>query len=724
MASTRLGQVSSRQKLEDERRLPFSVDAALLRELGERIVGRPYIALAELIKNAYDADATEVELMVEPERLVVADNGHGMTPAAFEDRWMRVGSPHKEEERVSPDLKRPMTGSKGIGRLSAQFLGNELQLWTQASRNPQLYASIDWRTAQRQKLITEAKARVGSMPQSERRAFPRKLAHGTIVEIDSLNQTWGAEDLRGLAQEVWALQPPFSPSRGGFEIKLDTPDQRAAETFQSQVSAYLDVWYARIKGQLARDPSGSSGHLNAELEFYDGERHRFDMKVDPCRVHHAAIEIRVYYLKYRQSHNLSVGDLRKYFNKWGGVHVYDSGFRLPYYGPDVDWLEIEMDHSHRLSKSKLLPASEQVRNGMRFLPTNSRVFGEIKVSTNEELNHQRKKSRPGEVLQIQASRDRLVGNQAYDDLKSAVRTTLDWYANREAARVHRSREQPGEAERVSTATETLDDVVESLEPKLGKRDYGALTSAVQNVRSAEHAESAKRERQTRLMASLASAGAASLAYEHEIGKQFRRLERIERSLKRRAKEDADLAPLARELNAWLKQAKRARSLFSPLLDEERRETAKALPGAKTIKQLASDLELILEGVPVGIDVEPNLFLPTARYSEWSAIFQNAFANAVSALRGKADPLIRISGGTVGRNCQIRIEDNGRGVDLDEAERLFAPFERGDPNEVGSGTGLGLAIIQMLAEAIGIKVAFVKPKEDMSTSLGISWRPSK
>lgn len=723
MASTRLSQVNPRQKIEDERHLPFSVDAALLRELGERIVGRPYIALAELIKNAYDADATEVELTVEPERLLVTDNGHGMTPAAFEDRWMRVGSPRKEAERVSPKLKRPMTGSKGIGRLSAQFLGNELQLWTQASRNPQLYASINWRSAQRQKLITEAKALVGSIPRSEYRTFPRQLSHGTIVEIDSLNQSWGAEDLRGLAQEVWALQPPFSQSRGGFEIKLETPDQQAAESFQSQVSAYLDVWYARIKGQLARDPSGSSGHLKAELEFYDGERHRLDMKVDPCRVHQAAIEIRVYYLKYRQSHNLSVRDLRRYFNQWGGVHVYDSGFRLPYYGPDVDWLEIEMDHSHRLSKSKLLPASEQVRNGMRFLPTNSRVFGEIKVSTNEELNHQ-PNSRPGEVLQIQASRDRLVGNQAYDDLKGAVRTTLDWYANREAARVHRSREEPGEAERVSTATETLDDVVESLEPKLGKRDYTVLTTAVQKVRSAEHAESAKRERQTRLMASLASAGAASLAYEHEIGKQFRRLERIERSLKRRAKEDTDLAPLAEELNAWLKQAKRARGLFSPLLDEERRESAKALPAAKTIKQLASDLELILEGVPVSVDVEPSLFLPSARYSEWSAIFQNAFVNAISALRGKANPLIRISGSVVGRNCQIRIEDNGRGLNLDEAERLFAPFERGDPNEVGSGTGLGLAIIQMLAEAIGIKVAFVEPKEEMSTSLRISWRPSK
>lgn len=41
-------------------RANFTVDAALLRELGERLVGKPHIALAELVKNSYDADATEV----------------------------------------------------------------------------------------------------------------------------------------------------------------------------------------------------------------------------------------------------------------------------------------------------------------------------------------------------------------------------------------------------------------------------------------------------------------------------------------------------------------------------------------------------------------------------------------------------------------------------------------------------------------------------------------
>src|SRR5258708_1902725 len=101
--------------------LPFTVDAALLRELGERLVGRPHIALAELIKNSYDADATLVEIEVGSDEITVRDNGNGMTLDQFRDYWMRIGSPHKERQASSSRFKRPLTGSKGVGRLAVQF---------------------------------------------------------------------------------------------------------------------------------------------------------------------------------------------------------------------------------------------------------------------------------------------------------------------------------------------------------------------------------------------------------------------------------------------------------------------------------------------------------------------------------------------------------------------------------------------------------------------------
>ena len=60
--------------------LPFTVDSELLKELGEGLVGKPYIALAELIKNGYDADASKVTIEFYPKKdqIIVYDNGHGM----------------------------------------------------------------------------------------------------------------------------------------------------------------------------------------------------------------------------------------------------------------------------------------------------------------------------------------------------------------------------------------------------------------------------------------------------------------------------------------------------------------------------------------------------------------------------------------------------------------------------------------------------------------------
>ena len=66
--------------------LPFTIDAELLRELGERLVGKPHIVLAELVKNSYDADATEVTINFSPNKdspnkgsIEIRDDGHGMT---------------------------------------------------------------------------------------------------------------------------------------------------------------------------------------------------------------------------------------------------------------------------------------------------------------------------------------------------------------------------------------------------------------------------------------------------------------------------------------------------------------------------------------------------------------------------------------------------------------------------------------------------------------------
>ena len=122
---------------------------------------------------------------------------------------------------------------------------------------------------------------------------------------------------------------------------------------------------------VARPLRSSRSRSNSRTE----RAARLSFAIPDCAVAAGDFELRVFSLASRQRMGVKVDAAREYFKQFGGVHVYDAGFHLPYYGPDTDWLHIEIDHSHRLSRSALLPPALQVPNGMNNLPTQSRVFG-------------------------------------------------------------------------------------------------------------------------------------------------------------------------------------------------------------------------------------------------------------------------------------------------------------------------------------------------------------
>ena len=90
-------------------------------------------AVVELIKNSYDADATEVIVYGEGLKSInrgfirIQDNGVGMSRAEFEAGFLRIASRSKEQnQRRSPLFERRFTGAKGIGRLAAHKLARKL----------------------------------------------------------------------------------------------------------------------------------------------------------------------------------------------------------------------------------------------------------------------------------------------------------------------------------------------------------------------------------------------------------------------------------------------------------------------------------------------------------------------------------------------------------------------------------------------------------------------
>jgi len=347
----------------------FKVDAALLRELGERLVGKPHVALAELIKNAYDADAKLVELTIRPDRIVVADNGHGMNLNAFRDYWMRIGSPHKEKQRTSPG-GRSLTGQKGIGRLAVQFLGRQLKLITKtAKETTALVTGVNWDKAVREKELTSVELTFDQVAPPER--FPHDSNQGTILTITELSQEWTAEELRDLALEIWSLQPPFETSDESTEFRTVIADAPSdlRKTFTLYTQAFRTLWHARIAGKLIppRKPGGEA-RCEITVRFDDNTTAKYVHEITSCPVENLAFDIAVYSLTGRQPHGISVGDLRAYLQRFGGVGIFDTGFRLPYYGVDTDWLRVQLDHSRRIGSSMLLPSDLNVERGLNFLP--------------------------------------------------------------------------------------------------------------------------------------------------------------------------------------------------------------------------------------------------------------------------------------------------------------------------------------------------------------------
>src|SRR6266404_4134667 len=174
----------------------FTVDSHLFRELGKLLVGRDSTALVELIKNAYDADATEVivygEQLDDPERgrIIVQDNGTGMTAEQFNEGFLRIASRLKDDgERRSEIYRRRYTGAKGIGRLAAHKLACVLRITSVPRRGGQkmVEATIDWDVVESYETLDQL-AGTKAIQVSERARTTQ--TQGTTIGLERLRERW------------------------------------------------------------------------------------------------------------------------------------------------------------------------------------------------------------------------------------------------------------------------------------------------------------------------------------------------------------------------------------------------------------------------------------------------------------------------------------------------------------------------------------------------------
>ncbi|WP_447722268.1 ATP-binding protein [Aquipseudomonas campi] len=709
----------------------FTVDAALLRELGERLVGKPHVALSELVKNSYDADATEVEILFGEDSITVSDNGTGMSQSDFVNHWLRVGTIHKQTNTTTP-RGRTVTGSKGIGRLSVQFLGEQLELVSKKKGESQFEAVVDWPENIDAGDLISAGAYV--FPTNSREPVHGKFATGTSVTIRGLKQQWGKSELRDLARELWFLQPPeillkSLNRKDKFQIAIKGVADDEERSFSDQMHQAFENWIAVIEGELKDGSKG--GGSKVKVTFKNGDEYNASYKENTPLLDSARFKIYVFKLSGKQTGGVEVTTARKYFRRYGGVHVYDNNFRLPFYGgEEQDWLGLEYDHSHRLNRSVLLPPEFQVPSGLNDLPTNGRIFGLVQISTsNERKVAAQAQLRRGNYLNVQVTRDRLIDNHAFQQLVNTVRWALDFYAMRSFERRQKEKlskrlEIPETETKSTEIQEQLFKISLSAPAQVAKQ----IEKVSENLRELKELEDQRKSAinaERVLLAALATTGMAALAMEHELQKELVVLYGIKDQLKSKRGALSE-AKIIEALDNWAERTTRARKLFSPLMNEYDREKRNKYKAKKVIDQIVKNSEAVMRDVSVEVDIPSDLQLPEATFAGWNAIFQNVLINAVNAMIDSKVRRIHCSSEFDDGEHTIYVQDTGVGVRLHDSSDLFKPFVRRleIPEERKSlglgGMGIGLTIVKMVADSLDCEVSFVEPAPSFKTAFKISW----
>ncbi len=129
--------------------------------IGRDLIQDPYAAVVELVKNAYDADATEIRICFTQKNsgieIRITDDGHGMTEDVVKNRWMVPSTSDKLIRRESPK-HRVMQGRKGIGRYAVSILGNELLMETYATNKNVINKTslyVDWTQFEKAEFLSD-----------------------------------------------------------------------------------------------------------------------------------------------------------------------------------------------------------------------------------------------------------------------------------------------------------------------------------------------------------------------------------------------------------------------------------------------------------------------------------------------------------------------------------------------------------------------------------------
>ncbi|TKC00859.1 sensor histidine kinase [Pedobacter cryophilus] len=394
--------------LKEDNKLFFRISSALKDIIGKDLITDDYIAVFELVKNSYDAHATNVDIYFkniysENPTLTIIDNGKGMDIEDIKSRWLFVAYSAKKDgtEDESYDYrdriytKRVFAGAKGIGRFSCDRLGEILYVETKKNK-PNSYTETlltDWG-----KFETDTKNEFVdiSIIYERKNSTSFNISHGTCLEISSLRSEWNREKLLKLKDSLAKLiNPNQDLNRRNFVINLHVPEEleddgKNEDKFDKvngEVNNFIFETLGLKTTKIKCSISSNGEYVNTELIDGGTSIYKITEKNEFPLLNN--IEFTFYYLnqsaKLTFAKKMGVNSV-----SYGHVFIYKNGFRIyPYGEPGEDSFGVDVrkaqGYSRYIGTRELLGQIEINSSDINLKETTSRGDGFIKSSTYESL---------------------------------------------------------------------------------------------------------------------------------------------------------------------------------------------------------------------------------------------------------------------------------------------------------------------------------------------------
>lgn len=705
----------AKRQLPDQ--LSFRISPRTMQMLGRENVSSPIVAILELVKNAYDADASQVTVQfrrasAEDGSIVIEDDGEGMDFEELRNKWMVISTDNKLQEPLTRH-GRVKVGEKGIGRLGLDRLSERTTLITHRANADGLKLTIDWtRYEYDQGQLQEIEHPLEVVPKR------RDGRSGATLHLTGLRDRWIYRDYEALYSDLSLLIPPFETELVDFKIVFDcdeAPDLSGLITSpMAAVAEYKLVSELLADEEIRHTLTQRSGEM---VEDFRRWHEAFDGVAEDDRPACGPLRFTLYFYLREVSSLRGTGikraELLHFLDRFQGVRIYRDGFRVKPYGDprsDKDWLGL---NARRVQH----PGGVGARIGEWRLAENQ-VVGSIFITRRDNPD-----------LRDQTNREGLVENQAYYDLRRFVLHGIQFLERERQKRYHRERgKKEPEVEvrptlvtarqRLQEQAQQLRKTADDLKGTFAETETPTLLALADKTESlADQLEAAEEtyseeETERQLMLSLATLGIAMAAFGHETAQAINLVlghaELVGQALDYLSDEIRNTAQ--QNLSVLIEAGERIEAWGQFALDRVSRDkrTRRNIDLNQTIETPLKAFEGMLTRRSIDPEMALADNLPSLRAfaMDIEAILINFITNAITALDPTPLPDRRIFVSTTYdaelNAFLITFADSGKGIRDEDLDQIWSPLfstkvdTRGQP----IGTGLGLTIVKNVVEEYG------------------------